>query len=172
MPAGQQADGLMEGQACGTMTRDWLAWSDWLAEGGITPVAPERGESGSMHARPGRVTWRVTQIAWRRRVQEIGTSPPPLVDRDLALTRVETPRVWGVPCQHASRRGPPGAASLGVSCRSSADGAADARGPSPDDPPWSSEGRRLVPPTLPVGGRLDAFRHAFVEPPRASISAS
>jgi hypothetical protein len=34
-------------------------------------------------------------------------SPPPLVDQDLALTRVETPRVWGVPCPHASRRCPP-----------------------------------------------------------------
>jgi transposase len=41
-PTGQQADGLMERQACGTMTRDWLAWSDWLAKGGITPVAMER----------------------------------------------------------------------------------------------------------------------------------
>jgi hypothetical protein len=30
-----------------------------------------------------------------------------LVDRDLALTPVETPGVWGVPCQHASQRCPP-----------------------------------------------------------------
>jgi transposase len=40
-PTGQQADGRMELQACGTMTRDLLAWSDWLAEAGITPVARE-----------------------------------------------------------------------------------------------------------------------------------
>ena len=31
----------------------------------------------------------------------------PLVAQDLALTPVETPGVWGVPCQHASQRCPP-----------------------------------------------------------------
>jgi transposase len=40
-PTGQQADGLMELQAFGTMTQDLLAWSDWLAEAGITHVARE-----------------------------------------------------------------------------------------------------------------------------------
>jgi transposase len=40
-PMGQQADGRMELQACGTMTRDLLALSDWLAEAGITHVAME-----------------------------------------------------------------------------------------------------------------------------------
>jgi hypothetical protein len=35
------------------------------------------------------------------------TVPPLLVDQDLALTRVETLKVWGVPCPHASRRCPP-----------------------------------------------------------------
>jgi hypothetical protein len=30
-----------------------------------------------------------------------------LADQDLALTSVETPRVWGVPYQHASQRCPP-----------------------------------------------------------------
>ncbi len=34
-------------------------------------------------------------------------SPLPLFDQDMVLTRVETPRVWGVPCPHASRRCPP-----------------------------------------------------------------
>jgi hypothetical protein len=34
-------------------------------------------------------------------------APPPLVDQDRALRLVETPRVWDVPRQHASRRGPP-----------------------------------------------------------------
>jgi hypothetical protein len=33
--------------------------------------------------------------------------PSLLVDQDLALTQVETPRGWGVPCPHASRRCPP-----------------------------------------------------------------
>ncbi len=40
-PTGQQADGIMELQACGTMTRDLLALSDWLAEVGVTHVAME-----------------------------------------------------------------------------------------------------------------------------------
>jgi transposase len=40
-PTGQQADGRLELQACGTMTRDLLALSDWLAEAGITHVAME-----------------------------------------------------------------------------------------------------------------------------------
>jgi transposase len=40
-PTGQQADGLMELRAFGTMTQDLLAWSDWLAEAGITHVAME-----------------------------------------------------------------------------------------------------------------------------------
>ncbi len=41
-PMGQPADGLMELQEFGTMTADLLTLSDWLAEGGITPVAMER----------------------------------------------------------------------------------------------------------------------------------
>ena len=32
---------------------------------------------------------------------------PLLADQDLALTLVETPGVWGVPCRHASQRCPP-----------------------------------------------------------------
>jgi transposase len=40
-PTGQQADGRMELQEFGTMTRDLLALSDWLAEAGITHVAME-----------------------------------------------------------------------------------------------------------------------------------
>ena len=40
-PTGRQADGLMELQEFGTMTRDLLALSDWLAEAGITHVAME-----------------------------------------------------------------------------------------------------------------------------------
>jgi transposase len=45
-PAGQHAEGVMEGKDCGTMTRDLLAWADWLAAVGITPVAMEStGES-------------------------------------------------------------------------------------------------------------------------------
>jgi transposase len=40
-PAGQQADGRMELQEFGTMTRDLLALSEWLAGAGITPVAME-----------------------------------------------------------------------------------------------------------------------------------
>ena len=40
-PTGQQADGRMELQGFGTMTRDLLALSDWLAEAGITHVAME-----------------------------------------------------------------------------------------------------------------------------------
>jgi hypothetical protein len=35
------------------------------------------------------------------------TSTPRLVAQDLALTRVQTPRGWDVPCPHASRRCPP-----------------------------------------------------------------
>jgi len=38
-PTGQQADGSMELQAFGTMTRALLALADWLAAGGITQVA-------------------------------------------------------------------------------------------------------------------------------------
>jgi transposase len=38
---GQQADGIMELQPFGTMTRDLLALSDWLAEVGVTHVAME-----------------------------------------------------------------------------------------------------------------------------------
>jgi transposase len=40
-PTGQQADGRMELQEFGTMTRELLAWSDWLAEAGIIHVAME-----------------------------------------------------------------------------------------------------------------------------------
>ena len=40
-PTGQQADGLMEVQEFGTLTRDLLALSDWLAAAGITHVAME-----------------------------------------------------------------------------------------------------------------------------------
>jgi hypothetical protein len=41
-PTGQQADGCMEVKACGTLTRNVLAWSDGLTEAGVTPVARER----------------------------------------------------------------------------------------------------------------------------------
>jgi len=45
-PTGRQADGSMELKACGTMTVDLLALSDWLIAAGITQVAMERtGES-------------------------------------------------------------------------------------------------------------------------------
>jgi transposase len=40
-PSGQQADGIMELQEFGTMTRDLLALSDWLAEVGVTHIAME-----------------------------------------------------------------------------------------------------------------------------------
>ena len=40
-PTGQQADGIMEVKAFGTLTIDLLALSDWLAEVGITHVAME-----------------------------------------------------------------------------------------------------------------------------------
>jgi transposase len=40
-PSGQQADGIMELQEFGTMTRDLLALSDWLAAVGVTHVAME-----------------------------------------------------------------------------------------------------------------------------------
>ena len=43
---GQQADGLLEVRAFGTLTREVLAWSEGLPEAGRTPVALERtGES-------------------------------------------------------------------------------------------------------------------------------
>jgi transposase len=46
-PTGQQADGSMEVQACGTLTRDLLARSDWWAAVGITHGAMDRtGEDG------------------------------------------------------------------------------------------------------------------------------
>ena len=45
-PRGQQADGLLEARAFGTLTREVLAWSEGLPEAGRTPVALERtGES-------------------------------------------------------------------------------------------------------------------------------
>lgn len=44
------------------------------------------------------------QIAWSRGVEEHGEKPPTPGRPGLALTREETPRVWGEPCQHASRR--------------------------------------------------------------------
>jgi transposase len=40
-PSERQADGLMEVKEFGTLTRDLLALSDWLAEAGITHVAME-----------------------------------------------------------------------------------------------------------------------------------
>jgi hypothetical protein len=40
-PTGQQADGIRELQAFGTLTVDLLALSDWWAAVGITPVAME-----------------------------------------------------------------------------------------------------------------------------------
>jgi transposase len=40
-PAGHQADGIRERQAFGTMTRDLLALSAWLAAVGVTQVARE-----------------------------------------------------------------------------------------------------------------------------------
>jgi transposase len=45
-PTGQQADGLMELQACGTLTADLLALSDWLPEAGITHGARESTGEG------------------------------------------------------------------------------------------------------------------------------
>ena len=38
-PLGPQADGRLEGRACGTLTCDVLAWSDGLTEAGSPPVA-------------------------------------------------------------------------------------------------------------------------------------
>jgi hypothetical protein len=49
-PTGQQADGSMEVKACGTLTRDLLARSDWLAEVGITHGAMD---SPGEYWRPG-----------------------------------------------------------------------------------------------------------------------
>jgi hypothetical protein len=47
-PTGQQAEDSIEGQAFGTRTVAWLAWSDWLAQAGMTHVAMERtGEYGT-----------------------------------------------------------------------------------------------------------------------------
>src|SRR4030095_3275727 len=40
-PSVEQADGIMELKACGAITVDLLALSDWLAAAGITPVAME-----------------------------------------------------------------------------------------------------------------------------------
>jgi transposase len=40
-PTGQQADGIIEREQFGTMTRDLLALSDWLAEVGVTHAAME-----------------------------------------------------------------------------------------------------------------------------------
>lgn len=40
-PTGQQADGIIELEQFGTMTRDLLALSDWLAEVGVTHAAME-----------------------------------------------------------------------------------------------------------------------------------
>ena len=40
-PTGQQAEGLVEVQECGTLTVDRLARSDWLAAAGIPQVAME-----------------------------------------------------------------------------------------------------------------------------------
>ena len=43
---GQQADGLLEVQELGTLTRDLWAWSDWLREAGVPHVAmASTGES-------------------------------------------------------------------------------------------------------------------------------
>jgi hypothetical protein len=56
---------------------------------------------------PGRVTWRVSRWPGADVSRRTGTSPPRLVDQDLALIRVQTPRGSGVPCPHASRRSPP-----------------------------------------------------------------
>jgi hypothetical protein len=58
-PAGQQAAGLLARNACGPMTEARLAWSDWLAAGGVTPGAMERtGEDWRpvSHLRAGHVT--------------------------------------------------------------------------------------------------------------------
>jgi hypothetical protein len=63
--------------------------------------------TGATAAKASHACWRVTQTAWRRGFQDNRHKPPPLVDQDLALTRVETPRGWGGPCPHASRRCPP-----------------------------------------------------------------
>jgi hypothetical protein len=56
---------------------------------------------------PWRVTWRVSRWPVADVSRGTGKSLPLLVDQELALMRVETPRVWGVPCPHASRRCPP-----------------------------------------------------------------
>jgi transposase len=40
-PTGRQADGILEVKACGPLTVDLLALSDWLAQAGITHVAME-----------------------------------------------------------------------------------------------------------------------------------
>ena len=55
-PTGQQADGIMELQAFGTMTRDLLALSDWLAEVGCDACrhGEHRGVLASHLQPPGR----------------------------------------------------------------------------------------------------------------------
>jgi hypothetical protein len=46
-------------------------------------------------------------ICARTRVYGHRHQPSHLADQELALMRVETPRVWGVSCPHALRRCPP-----------------------------------------------------------------
>jgi hypothetical protein len=74
-------------------------------------AASAQGPAGTLRRRSPRCgrLWRGWRMLSRRRCT-LGCGrggPPLLVDRDLVLRLVETPRVWGVPCQHESRRCPP-----------------------------------------------------------------
>ena len=57
-PTGQQAEGIMEVRAFGTLTRDLLALSDWLSEAGDDPMSRWRApaSTGSRSI----ICWRVT----------------------------------------------------------------------------------------------------------------
>ena len=69
-PTGRQADGVMERKACGTMTVDLLALSDWLVEAGITPVA---GNARACPGSPSTTSWQATsRSSWSMRPMPSG----------------------------------------------------------------------------------------------------
>jgi transposase len=111
---GQQADGRMEVQECGTRTRDVLAGSDGLSEAGVTHVAMARtgaygqpvdtllegpcpvglGNAAPVKHVPGRKTDRA-EARWLAQLRRQGVRPaswiPPAEPRDLrARTRDRT----------------------------------------------------------------------------------
>jgi transposase len=77
-PLGPPAAGRLEVQACGTLTRDWLAVCDGLTEAGSTPVALEStGDDGT----PGSTLLEGPWTVWLVKAAPVTNGPGRTTDR-------------------------------------------------------------------------------------------